>query len=120
MCRRSGNQRGLITQAEVERLLVLREEALDARATAAKKQGELETEEQRLIGVLDAGAAVEPGRYFALVITKTTNRSVAWRKVVEAHLGKPFAEKILADTAPGEERVLKVVQEVNTASNSRR
>ena len=47
-----------------------------------------------------------------LIATESTGRSVAWRKVVEEHLGKPFAEQVLAATLPREEPVLKVLHEV--------
>lgn len=101
-----------ITQQEIERLLVLRTEAREARTAASKKQEELEAEVERLIAALQAGTPVEPGSYFLLTTMESTGRSVGWRKVVEEHLGKPFAEQVLATTPPREERVLKIVQEV--------
>ncbi len=107
-----------ITQQEIEHLLVLREQAQEARTAANKKQAELQAEEERLMAALLAGTPVEPGHYLLLITTESKGRSVAWREVVEEHLGKAFAEKILADTAVGEEPVLKVVQEVKTGTLS--
>ncbi len=101
-----------IAQQEIERLLVLRTEAQEARTAATKKQSELEAEEERLVAALQAGTPVEPGACFLLLVTESTGRSVAWRKIVEEHLGKPFAEQVLAATPLREERVLKIVQEV--------
>ncbi len=106
-----------ITQQEIERILVLRQQAQEARTAATKKVKELETEEKRLMTALEAGAQVKPGPYFLLLTKETTGRSVSWRKVVEEHLGKPFTEKTLADTPPGEERVLRVVQEVKAGTS---
>ncbi len=105
-----------ISQQEIEGLLALRERANEARTAAIKKQAELEAEEDRLLTALQAGALMEPGLYFLLVATETAGRSVAWRKVVEQHLGKAFAEKVLANTPPGAKQVLKVVQEVKTGA----
>ncbi len=105
-----------ITQQEIERILVLRQQAQEARTAVTKKVKELETEEKRLMTALEAGAQVKPGAYYVLLTKETTGRSVSWRKVVEEHLGKPFAEKVLADTPPGEERVLRVVQEVKAGA----
>ena len=101
-----------ITQQEVEALIVMRQEARERRTAANKKQAELEAEEERLVAALQAGAPLEPGPYFLLIATESTGRSVAWRKVVEEHLGKPFAEQVLAATTPREEPVLKVLHEV--------
>ncbi len=101
-----------IAQAEIEHVVALREQAREARAAANKKQVELEAEEERLITALQAGTPVESGAYFLLVRTEQIGRSVAWRGVVERELGKPFAEKTLADISPGERTVLKVLHEV--------
>ncbi|MHC4278282.1 MAG: hypothetical protein ACYSTI_13335 [Planctomycetota bacterium] len=96
--------------------MVLRTEAQEARTAAIKKQAELETEEAQMMAALQAGALVEPGSYLLLVTTEPRSRSVAWRKVCEQHLGKAFAEQVLASTLPAEEQVLKVVQEVKTGT----
>ena len=101
-----------VTQQQIEGLLVLREQAQEASTAARKKQMEVGAEEKRLMTALEAGAQVKPGAYFLLLTKETTGRSVAWRKVVERELGKAFAEKVLADTPPGEEQVLRVAQEV--------
>ncbi len=106
----------LIAQAEIEHLVALREQAKEARAAANKKQAELETQEERLMTALQAGTPVESGAYFLLVTTEQIGRSVAWRGVVERELGKPFAEKTLADTPPGERTVLKVLHEVGAGT----
>ncbi len=105
-----------ITQQEIERILVLRQQAQEASTAARKKQMEVVAEEKRLMTALEAGVQVKPGPYFLLLTKETACRSVSWRKVVEDHLGKPFAEKVLADTPPGEERVLRVVQEVKAGA----
>ena len=52
-----GNVSERITQPEIERLLVLRQEASEARTTAAKKQRELEAEEERLMAALKVSAS---------------------------------------------------------------
>lgn len=101
-----------IGQGEVERLLVLREQAREARAMAVKMEKELREEEDRLTTILQAGGQVEFGPYFLVAVRESTGRSVAWRKVVEEHLGKSFAERVLAATPPGERPVLKVLREV--------
>lgn len=101
-----------ITQGEITRLLRLRQETLEAKDAAAKWEAALAAEEVRLKAALQAGATVERGRYRLTLETETTWRSVPWKKVVEEHLGKPFAEKVLADTPPGEREVLRVLQEV--------
>jgi len=90
-----------IAQAEIQHVVALREQAKEARAAANKKQAELEAEEERLIAALQAGTPVESGAYFLLATTEQTGRIVAWRGVVERELGRPFAEKTLADTPPG-------------------
>ena len=101
-----------VLQAEVERLLILRQQALEARTAAAKRQAELAAEEERLKAALKAGATMEPGPYLLLLATEPTARSVAWRQVVEEHLGRGFAEQVLAGTPPGAREVLKILQEV--------
>jgi len=101
-----------IAQAEVVRLLRLRQETLEAKDAAAKWEAALAAEEDRLKAALQAGATMEPGRYVLTLETETTWRSVPWKKVVEEHLGKPFAERILADTPPGERLTLRVLREV--------
>lgn len=107
-----------IKQQQIEHLLVLREQVQEARTLSQKLLTELEGEEERLMAALQSGTPVEPGRYFLLIATEPKGRSVAWRRIVEENLGRSFAEKVLADTAPGEEQVLKVVQEVKTVNTN--
>lgn len=107
-----GDRPTAITQAEVERLLVLRQEAQETQAVAAKQAAELAAEEDRLKALLQAGAPVERGPYLVDLVTELTGRSVAWRGVVEKELGKAFAEKVLADTTPGQRLTLRVLREV--------
>lgn len=108
-----------IGQAEIEQLLILRQQAQEVRSAAGKKQGELEAEEERLMAALKSGAQVQPGPFMLLVATVPTARSVKWRSVVEQHIGKAFAEQILAATPPGERQVLKVLQEIVTDGGRR-
>lgn len=60
MCRGTKDKQHLITQAEIEQLLVLRQQARGAQAVAAKKQEKLDAEEGRLTAALWSGMPVEP------------------------------------------------------------
>lgn len=111
----AGGILGRIGQAEIERLLMLRQQAQEARADAAKRGAELAADEERLKAALEAGADTEPGPFVLLLTTESTARSVPWRQVVEQHLGRAFAEQVLAATPPGERQVLKVLREVKAA-----
>lgn len=112
---RDGRPRGIpeqITQAEIEGLLILRQEAHEAHIAATKKQAELEAEEKRMMAALHAGTGMEPGPFMLVITTETTARSVPWRQVVEQHLGKAFAEQVLAATEPGKRLTLRVLRDV--------
>lgn len=108
-----------ITQAQIENLLVLRQEAEEARTAANKKQAEVDAEEARLMEALNTGVKVEAGAYMLVITTEPMARSVKWRTIVQQNLGRAFVEQVLAATPPGERQVLKVLQEIVTDGGRR-
>ena len=91
----------VITQDKLTHYKALRQriEALEA---------ESEQMEAEIRASLEAGAAVEPGIFRALLKT-TERRSVSWKAVCERELGEAYCARVLGSTKP--DKITRLVVE---------